>query len=250
MTTATSPQPGVGSTATPSSVTAAARTIRPWVSPSAGANVAGSNGVTGYQVVSGSSRVGNGAGGGAGADGVALETKWAYIDFAMPFNVPLRVRTGIQYWYLPKGLVTDDDYAGVRAYGSVAPISYEAAWFRANRGTTTTVAPSTGGAAAMNSSTKKDNAFDYYEVKFDAALSQADQSVRVLRLRGQPVELHRQHHRHLHGHRRVVRREQPHPAAALYRPGLHRAMPGRSRMTSTGCGLGPRAASRAPCTAP
>jgi hypothetical protein len=136
----------------------------------AGGGVAGSNGVTGYQVVSGGLRTSQGAGGGAGADGVALETKWAYIDFAMPFNVPLRVRTGIQAWYLPKGLVTDDDYAGVRAYGSVAPISYEAAWYRANRGTTTTVTPSAGGAAAMNSSTKKDNAFDYYEVKFDAAL--------------------------------------------------------------------------------
>jgi hypothetical protein len=166
----------------------------------AGATVVGSNGVGGYQVVSGSNRVGNGAGGGAGGDGVALETKWAYIDFAMPFKVPLRVRTGLQYWYLPKGLVTDDDYAGVRAYGSVAPISYEFAWFRANRGTTTGAAGGAsycaiGGAVstaiitkaacdlaggtwyglnnsgAMNSSTKKDNAFDYYEVKFDAALS-------------------------------------------------------------------------------
>ena len=124
-----------------------------------------------YKVVSGGSRVGNGAGGGAGADGVALETKWAFMDFALPFNVPLRVRAGIQGWYLPKGLVTDDDYAGIKAYGSVAPVSYEFGWWRANRGTTTTVTPAAGGAAAMNSSNTKDNAFDYYHVMFNAAFS-------------------------------------------------------------------------------
>ena len=122
-----------------------------------------------YKVVASSTRTGNGAGGGAGGDGVALETKWAYIDFALPFNIPLRTRVGLQYWYMPKGLVTDDDYTGVRAYGSVAPFSYEAAWFRANRGTTTRVAPSPAGAAAMNFSTTKDNAFDYYEFMVNGA---------------------------------------------------------------------------------
>jgi hypothetical protein len=124
-----------------------------------------------YASVSGSSRVGNGAGGGAGADGVALETKWAFIDFAMPFNVPLRARVGIQPWYLTKGLVTDDDYAGFKVYGAVNPFKYEAGWYRANRGTTTTVTPAAGGAAAMNSSTKKDNAFDIYTAKFDLAIN-------------------------------------------------------------------------------
>jgi hypothetical protein len=125
-----------------------------------------------YKSDSGSSRVGNGAGGGAGADGVALETKWAYIDFALPFNIPLRARVGVQPWYLTKGLVTDDDYSGFKAYGKVAPISYEAAWFRANRGTTTApTAAVTGASAAMNSSTTKDNAFDIYTVKFDVAIN-------------------------------------------------------------------------------
>jgi hypothetical protein len=122
-----------------------------------------------YRVVSGSNRVGAGTGGGAGADGISMETKWAFMDFALPFNVPLRVRAGIQGWYLPKGLVVDDDFAGVKAYGSVAPVNYEFGWWRANRGTTTTATPATGGAAAQNSSTTRDNAFDYYHVKFDAA---------------------------------------------------------------------------------
>jgi hypothetical protein len=122
-----------------------------------------------YTVVSGSGRTSSGGGGGAGADGVALETKWAFMDFALPFGVPLRVRAGIQAWYLPKGLVTDDDYAGVKAYGSVAPVNYEFGWWRANRGTNTTVTPSTGGVILQNFSATKDNAFDYYHVKFDAA---------------------------------------------------------------------------------
>jgi len=80
-------------------------------------------------------RVGNGAGGGAGADGVGLETKWAYIDAAMPFNIPLRLRAGIQPYYLPKGIIWDDDDSGIRVYGKIAPVSYEAFWARLNRGT-------------------------------------------------------------------------------------------------------------------
>jgi hypothetical protein len=123
-----------------------------------------------YQVVGLNNRVGNGAGGGAGADGVALETKWAFIDFALPFNVPLRARVGIQPWYLTKGLVTDDDYAGLKAYGSVAPFKYEAAWFRANRAGTTATVP-TGASGAQGFSTTKDNAFDIYTVKFDVAIN-------------------------------------------------------------------------------
>jgi hypothetical protein len=157
--------------------------------------LAGGTQVTQYKVVASSNRTGNGAGGGAGSDGINMETKWAYIDFALPFNIPLRTRVGLQYWYMPKGLVTDDDYAGVRAYGSVAPFSYEAAWFRANRGTTTGVA-GPGGSCSVggiivkadctaaggtwtvlplnnigqaNFDTTKDNAFDYYEVMVNAA---------------------------------------------------------------------------------
>ena len=75
-------------------------------------------------------RTGNNAGGSIGADGIGLETKWAYIDFAMPMNIPLRVRAGIQPWYLPKGMVIDDDAAGVRLYGNYGIVSYEGFWYR------------------------------------------------------------------------------------------------------------------------
>jgi hypothetical protein len=74
-------------------------------------------------------RTGNGAGGALGADGVSLEVKWGFMDFAIP-NVPLRVRAGIQPWYLPKGLVIDDDVAGVRAYGNSGSLNYEGFWWR------------------------------------------------------------------------------------------------------------------------
>lgn len=119
-----------------------------------------------YSLAPSSNRVGNGAGGAAGADGVALETKWGYIDFAMPFGVPLRVRAGIQPWYLTKGLVTDDDYSGVRMYGSIKPVSYEAWWFRAARAGFT-------GANPANFSTTKDNAADFYGGKLDIAVAKA-----------------------------------------------------------------------------
>jgi len=88
-------------------------------------------------------RTGNNAGGGLGADGVALETKWAYIDFAMPANIPVRVRAGIQPYYLPKGMVIDDDAAGLRAYGKASIVDYDVWWIRAARSVATT-APASG----------------------------------------------------------------------------------------------------------
>jgi len=119
------------------------------------------------------SRFRNGGGGSFGADGVALETKWAYIDFAMPFNVPLRVRAGIQPWYLPKGLIVDDDIAGVRAYGKVAPLSYEAFWFRAAKGPNLAPAAAAGVAVGATFDDTRDNALDYYGVRGDLALVKA-----------------------------------------------------------------------------
>ena len=137
------------------------------------ANGSNSNGsLNSYSLAAAGNRVGNGAGGGFGADGVALETKWAYLDFAMPFGVPLRVRAGIQPWYLPKGLIVDDDIIGVRAYGTVAPFSYELAWFRATRGANTTAVPA-GAAGQAGFQTTKDNALDFYQFKFDLALAKA-----------------------------------------------------------------------------
>jgi hypothetical protein len=123
-----------------------------------------------FTLTNGQNRVRNGGGGAIGNDGVALETKWAYMDFALPFGVPLRVRAGLQPWYLPKGLIIDDDVAGVRMYGTVAPFSYEAAWFRAQRGSTV------AGITQFTSSgvvVTKDNAMDFYQFKFDLALSKA-----------------------------------------------------------------------------
>jgi hypothetical protein len=75
-------------------------------------------------------RVGNGAGGGGGDDGVNVETKWAYVDFASPWGIPLRWRAGLQPLYLPKGILIDDDGAGLRAYGNAGIVSYDAWWWR------------------------------------------------------------------------------------------------------------------------
>jgi hypothetical protein len=74
--------------------------------------------------------VGRSSGGGLGTDGINVETKWAYIDAAFPFGVPLRVRAGLQPVFLPKGLIIDDDVAGVRAYGTSGPIGYDLFWYR------------------------------------------------------------------------------------------------------------------------
>ncbi len=116
-------------------------------------------------------RTGNGAGGSIGADGVSIETKWAYIDAAFPFGIPLRVRAGIQPWYLPKGLIVDDDVAGVRAYGTVKPVSYEAFWYRANRGPATTAAPASGTIGQPGFDNTRDNAQDYYGGRVDVAIA-------------------------------------------------------------------------------
>jgi len=124
-----------------------------------GANVNGTT-VTGYSLAPTNARVGNGAGGSIGADGVAVEVKSAYIDFAMPFGVPLRVRSGIMPWYLPKGLIVDDDVAGVQAYGSIKPVRYQIGWYRASR-------ESIPGGAGFT----KDNALDFYEAKLDVAVA-------------------------------------------------------------------------------
>jgi hypothetical protein len=101
-------------------------------------NGGGAQGVTnGVNQTPGSARVGNGAGGSLGADGVNVETKHAYVDFLLPFGIPARVRAGIQYWFLPKGMIVDDDVVGVRAYGTTKPVSYEIAWFRTSGGPAT-----------------------------------------------------------------------------------------------------------------
>ena len=69
-----------------------------------------------------------------GADGINVETKWAYMDFASPLGIPLRWRAGLQPWYLPKGIIIDDDVAGFRAYGKYSMLSYDSGWYRASSG--------------------------------------------------------------------------------------------------------------------
>jgi hypothetical protein len=119
----------------------------------------------------GGARVGAAGGGSLGADGVNVETKWAYMDFAMPFGLPARVRAGIQPWYLPKGLIVDDDVAGLRIYGSMKPVSYEVAWYRASGGPSLSAAPAAGTQAQVTSSETLDNNYDFYQVKLDSAVA-------------------------------------------------------------------------------
>ncbi len=136
-------------------------------------NGGGAMGVTNMSpsaITPGSARVGNGAGGSLGADGVNVETKWAYIDFAMPFGVPARVRAGIQPWFTPKGILVDDDIIGVRAYGQTKPVSYELAWYRASGGPLTTAVPA-GAAGQSATSNTFDNNYDFYQFRTDVAVA-------------------------------------------------------------------------------
>ncbi len=76
---------------------------------------------------------GRSAGGATGADGVNVETKWAFIDVQLPGGIPLRMRGGIQPWLLPKSAILDDDIAGIRFYGARAPFAYEFGWMAINQ---------------------------------------------------------------------------------------------------------------------
>ncbi|MBI4574340.1 MAG: hypothetical protein HY713_13775 [candidate division NC10 bacterium] len=134
-------------------------------------NGGGASGETnGVSLSGGSARVGPGAGGSFGNDGVNVETKWAYIDWMMPFGIPLRVRAGAQPWFLPKGLLVDDDAYGIRAYGKVNPVSYEAFWYRLSGGPNRTAVPAAGTAGVVTTSNLLDNNYDIYGGKLDVAI--------------------------------------------------------------------------------
>lgn len=109
-------------------------------------------------------RTGNNAGGSIGTDGVSLEVKWGFLDFALPFGVPLRVRAGLQAFYLPKGLVIDDDAAGLRLYGNKGILNYEASWWRISTAPASSSAAAGTTGQARFDSTKDDN-FDMYLFK-------------------------------------------------------------------------------------
>jgi hypothetical protein len=78
--------------------------------------------------------VAKGGTGGAGTDGVNIETKWAYIDFPLP-GTPLRLRGGLQGIFLSKALFLDDDFPGFSLYGKLGEINTNLWWVRANNAT-------------------------------------------------------------------------------------------------------------------
>jgi len=142
----------------------------------AGTTNGGANGTNN----SSGARVGNGSGGALGADGINVETKWAYVDFASPMGIPLRWRAGLQPWYLPKGIIIDDDVAGLRAYGNYSMLSYDFGWYRTSGGpvtngacvtppcsniaaTTTANAGPVNASPAVSSNQNQDNNLDYYQ---------------------------------------------------------------------------------------
>jgi len=134
----------------------------------AGTQNGGANGTIGAV----GARTGNGSGGAMGADGVNVETKWGYVDFASPFGIPLRWRAGLQPWYLPKGILIDDDVAGLRAYGTYSMLSYDFGWYRATGGTVTNTAcvtPPCSTVANTQTGNTTDNNLDYYQAKADVA---------------------------------------------------------------------------------
>ncbi len=134
-----------------------------------------SGAANGVAIPASGARIGNGSGGAMGADGINVETKNAYVDFAMPWGVPLRWRAGLQPWYESKGLILDDDAAGVRGYGKAGIVSYEIGWYRASGGPcTNTAAPTaypTGSATMCNTSNTLDNNYDFYEGKVGVAVA-------------------------------------------------------------------------------
>jgi len=119
-------------------------------------------------------KLGFSSGGGLGTRGTNEETEWAYLDFALPFNIPLRIRGGLQPIYSPKGLIIDDNAAGLRAYGSVAPFSYEVSWWRFDSGNNFGPSPWINGLIGISGRYKtemSDNSYDVYGARLDLSLA-------------------------------------------------------------------------------
>jgi hypothetical protein len=86
---------------------------------------------------SGSTRVGNGAGGCIGADGVNVETKRLFLRFEVPGVPDLAVTTGIQgFSFLNNaiGPVFGDDGSGVKLNWKADPVDVEAYWAKVSEG--------------------------------------------------------------------------------------------------------------------
>jgi hypothetical protein len=75
--------------------------------------------------------VGKGATGGAGNDGVNIETKHAYIEFPIPAT-PFRLRGGQMGYNTNKDLLLSDDGSGITIWGKVGAVDVKAWWMRAN----------------------------------------------------------------------------------------------------------------------
>ena len=121
-------------------------------------------------------RTGSSVGGGLGSRGINAETEWAYLDFQVPFGVPLRVRAGMIPWYLPKGMIIDDNVAGTQAYGTYGPWSYGVAWYRLNTASRIAAsdlrtAPNGLGWASRDQSGTTDDKYDVYEGKVNLAIA-------------------------------------------------------------------------------
>jgi len=136
-----------------------------WGNGGGATSVANAN-PSGSGVPSGTNRVGNGSGGSLGVDGINVETKWAYVDFATPWGVPLRWRAGLQPWYESKGILVDDDVAGVRAYGKASIVNYELGWYRASGGPCASTTSN-----ACSTSNAFDNNLDFIEGKVGLAIA-------------------------------------------------------------------------------
>jgi hypothetical protein len=90
----------------------------------------------------------------------------------MPFGIPLRVRAGGQPFYLPKGLIVDDDAMGIRAYGKYSIVGYEGFWYRINAGPNRNVAAPPGALSApVTTSNTLDNNYDIWGGKIDFAIA-------------------------------------------------------------------------------
>jgi hypothetical protein len=94
---------------------------------------------TGFEIDSvfgdrGQSLAQRGTGGALEADAVNLETKWVFLDFAIP-STPVNVKAGIQpYKDSLKGIFLDGDIAGVYASGKFGPATTGLGYFRAYEG--------------------------------------------------------------------------------------------------------------------
>ena len=140
-----------------------------WTRFGDGGGSGGAPGNAGWTLGVSAARVGPSTGGAVGNRGVNIETNWAYLDFAAPWGLPLRIRTGFQPLYWHKGILIDDAMAGVRLYGATKPFTYEAAWYRANGGPVTAVVPA-GAAGPSPTSASYDNNYDFYQFMVGAQL--------------------------------------------------------------------------------